>query len=120
MVLRFSRSIASFTTAVTHEMKVAREMSKRKRRNMAVALPVVSVIVSLLMASAAMAQDKKPNILVIMGDDIGMWNSCQMKVRSFPKPCRIVLYVSILVATLHGVDSPISHRKITSSAFDRT
>jgi hypothetical protein len=25
-------------------------------------------------ASYAAAQDKKPNILVIMGDDIGMWN----------------------------------------------
>src|SRR5206468_3024179 len=24
--------------------------------------------------TAAQAQDKKPNILVIMGDDIGMWN----------------------------------------------
>src|SRR5512137_2643904 len=27
-----------------------------------------------LFGHAALAQDKKPNIVVIMGDDIGMWN----------------------------------------------
>jgi len=32
------------------------------------------VIVLLLMASDAWAQAQKPNIVVIMGDDIGIWN----------------------------------------------
>ena len=27
-----------------------------------------------IIATAAQAQDKKPNIVFIMGDDIGMWN----------------------------------------------
>src|SRR5690242_5447813 len=29
---------------------------------------------ALLSVGAAVAQERKPNILVIMGDDIGMWN----------------------------------------------
>src|SRR5436190_8352157 len=31
-------------------------------------------LIAALVAVTAKAQDKKPNILVIMGDDIGMWN----------------------------------------------
>ena len=38
-------------------------------------LSLVVVVVALLSAVVpAQAQDKKPNILFIMGDDIGMWN----------------------------------------------
>ncbi|MGO9944415.1 MAG: arylsulfatase, partial [Rhodoblastus sp.] len=33
-----------------------------------------TLLAAALPASVASAQDKKPNILVIMGDDIGMWN----------------------------------------------
>lgn len=33
-----------------------------------------SLVLSLLLVSAAIAQDKKPNILIIWGDDIGYWN----------------------------------------------
>ncbi len=32
------------------------------------------VIASVAVPQAARAQDKQPNIIVIMGDDIGMWN----------------------------------------------
>src|SRR5258708_26449069 len=44
-----------------------------KNRYIAIAL-LVGAIIGLSSARAALAQDKKPNILVIMGDDIGMWN----------------------------------------------
>src|SRR5258706_12344543 len=32
------------------------------------------VLVMLVLSSLALAQGKQPNIVVIMGDDIGMWN----------------------------------------------
>jgi arylsulfatase A-like enzyme len=35
---------------------------------------VLSIVLSLFLLSAVEAQDKKPNILVIFGDDIGYWN----------------------------------------------
>ena len=35
---------------------------------------MIGAIIGLSVAHTAWAQDKKPNILVIMGDDIGMWN----------------------------------------------
>ncbi len=44
-----------------------------KSRFFAIAL-VISAIIGLAVAHTAVAQDKKPNIVVIMGDDIGMWN----------------------------------------------
>jgi arylsulfatase len=44
-----------------------------KSRRFALAL-VIGAIIGLSVAHTAWAQDKKPNIVVIMGDDIGMWN----------------------------------------------
>src|SRR3981189_1332353 len=44
-----------------------------KSRFFAIAL-VIGAIIGLSADRAALAQDKKPNIVVIMGDDIGMWN----------------------------------------------
>ena len=44
-----------------------------KTRYFAIAL-LICAIIGLSVAHAAWAQDKKPNIVVIMGDDIGMWN----------------------------------------------
>jgi arylsulfatase A-like enzyme len=43
---------------------------------MRISLALVSVAILLAVAGApaANAQDKKPNIVVVMGDDIGMWN----------------------------------------------
>ena len=38
------------------------------------ALATVATLSGLAGALAAKAQEKKPNILVIMGDDIGYWN----------------------------------------------
>jgi arylsulfatase len=35
---------------------------------------LIGTIIGLLAAHEAWAQDKKPNIVAIMGDDIGMWN----------------------------------------------
>ena len=34
----------------------------------------VATLCAAFVAVAAQAQDKKPNIVFIMGDDIGMWN----------------------------------------------
>jgi len=48
-------------------------MSGRKNKSIAIAL-LVGVIMGLSAAHAAWAQDKKPNILVIMGDDVGWFN----------------------------------------------
>ena len=48
-------------------------MLKRKTRYFAIVL-LIGAIIGLPDAHAAWAQDKKPNIVVIMGDDIGMWN----------------------------------------------
>jgi arylsulfatase A-like enzyme len=48
-------------------------MHVRKHRYLAIAL-IISAIIGLSSGGAAWAQEKKPNILVIMGDDIGMWN----------------------------------------------
>src|SRR5678810_1410163 len=36
--------------------------------------PVALALIAISLATDAFAQDKKPNILFIMGDDIGMWN----------------------------------------------
>jgi arylsulfatase len=41
-------------------------------RSVSILLVVVAVLA--LVAGPAAAQEKKPNIVVIMGDDIGMWN----------------------------------------------
>ena len=48
-------------------------MPSWKNRPFAIAL-IICALIGLSAAHAAQAQDKKPNILVIMGDDIGMWN----------------------------------------------
>jgi arylsulfatase A-like enzyme len=44
-----------------------------KSRYLAIAF-LINAIIALPVTHAVWAQDKKPNILVIMGDDIGMWN----------------------------------------------
>jgi arylsulfatase A-like enzyme len=41
---------------------------------MSLALAVVATLFSAAAAPASKAEEKKPNIVVIMGDDIGMWN----------------------------------------------
>ena len=38
------------------------------------ALATVATLFAVAGAPAAKAQEKKPNIVVIMGDDIGIWN----------------------------------------------
>ena len=48
-------------------------MIRRKSRCFAFTL-LIAVVMGLFGAHIAWAQDKKPNIVVIMGDDIGMWN----------------------------------------------
>src|SRR5882762_10774000 len=48
-------------------------MSIRKGKYFAIVLLIIGLI-GLSVAHIALAQDKKPNIVVIMGDDIGMWN----------------------------------------------
>src|SRR5258707_748950 len=48
-------------------------MSGRKSKYFAIVL-LISGLIGLSVAHIAWAQDKKPNIVVIMGDDIGMWN----------------------------------------------
>jgi arylsulfatase A-like enzyme len=45
----------------------------RKNKPFAIAL-LIGAIIGFLFAHAAWAQDKKPNILVIMGDDVGWFN----------------------------------------------
>src|SRR5216684_2397760 len=47
-------------------------MSGRKSKYFAILL--ISGLIGLSVAHIAWAQEKKPNIVVIMGDDIGMWN----------------------------------------------
>ena len=39
-----------------------------------VSASIAGIAVALFAAASASAQDKKPNIVVIMGDDIGIWN----------------------------------------------
>ena len=48
-------------------------MYSSKSRYFAVAL-FIAVVIALFGAHVAWAQDKKPNILVIMGDDVGWFN----------------------------------------------
>ena len=49
-------------------------MSPRSLFRRSVAPIVAAFALTALSAVSAVAQDKKPNIVVIMGDDIGMWN----------------------------------------------
>ena len=35
---------------------------------------MLGLLVMLMLAAVTNAQDKKPNIVFIMGDDVGMWN----------------------------------------------
>ena len=49
-------------------------MSSRKWLKSFAAASAVCVTGAMFSASCALAQEKKPNIVVIMGDDIGMWN----------------------------------------------
>jgi hypothetical protein len=46
----------------------------RLRAAARVLLTGAAIMTSLILVEPANAQDQKPNILVIMGDDIGMWN----------------------------------------------
>src|SRR6202522_1628988 len=48
-------------------------MHRWKKRSYAVVL-LLSAVIGLSIAHTAWAQDKKPNILVIMGDDVGWFN----------------------------------------------
>src|SRR5499433_2228901 len=48
--------------------------SGNQRRSVMIAKRLLSVMVFVSFASIAFAQEKKPNIVVIWGDDIGMWN----------------------------------------------
>src|SRR5439155_8640200 len=52
----------------THQFDKQKTMKSKILKQWAVALCVAFIV------TGAQAQDKKPNILVIMGDDIGMWN----------------------------------------------
>ncbi len=53
----------------------AAAMREWKRMSVAFAASlVIGVIASVAVCGAARAQEKEPNIVVIMGDDIGMWN----------------------------------------------
>jgi hypothetical protein len=36
--------------------------------------PWIAPLIAVFVAVSAQAQDKKPNIICIMGDDIGIWN----------------------------------------------
>jgi len=49
-------------------------MNRKWMNRVAFALMTFATILGLGTAPNASAQDKKPNIVVIMGDDIGMWN----------------------------------------------
>src|SRR5208283_5159409 len=49
-------------------------MSMKSSGKISLALAAVATLFSAAAPPAAKAQEKKPNILVIMGDDIGMWN----------------------------------------------
>src|ERR1700689_3342755 len=48
-------------------------MAGWKNKSFAIAI-LISMMVGLSVAHAALAQDNKPNILVIMGDDVGWFN----------------------------------------------
>ena len=48
-------------------------MFSRKRIRFSIAL-LIGAIIGLSFAHAAWAQDKKPNIVAIMSDDVGIWN----------------------------------------------
>src|SRR6266849_1751653 len=48
-------------------------MDSRKNRHFTIALLAVAIL-SLIVAAAAQAADKKPNIIMIMGDDVGWFN----------------------------------------------
>src|SRR6202166_1792149 len=55
------------------QYKEGQAMLAWKSRCLAIVL-MIGAIVGLSISHAAWAQEKKPNIIVIMGDDIGMWN----------------------------------------------
>ncbi len=51
------------------------KMDKRRTTRMTLAISLaMGLLLNLTVAPSARAQDKKPNIVVIMGDDIGLWN----------------------------------------------
>src|SRR5271154_4410642 len=49
-------------------------MNRKWMKKVSIALAACVAVVGLVASPRASAQDKKPNIVVIMGDDIGMWN----------------------------------------------
>jgi arylsulfatase A-like enzyme len=49
-------------------------MNTKCSKHVSLALATLVAIVGLVASPRASAQDKKPNIVVIMGDDIGIWN----------------------------------------------
>src|SRR5271154_5868506 len=58
---------------MTFSLARKRRKSMNWSRKLSVAL-AMALAVFVGVVSTAKAQDKKPNIVVIMGDDIGMWN----------------------------------------------
>ena len=58
-------------------------MPSLKNKHFAIAL-IIGAIIGLYSTHTAWAQDKKPNILVIMGDDIGCGTSAHIIVESWP------------------------------------
>jgi arylsulfatase A-like enzyme len=49
-------------------------MNRKWMKKVGIALAACVAVVGLVASPRASAQDKKPNIVVIMGDDIGIWN----------------------------------------------
>src|SRR5262245_31741420 len=57
------------------ELKQANSRIKMKHKTFGHGSFVLTVVAALMCTvTPSQAQDKKPNILFIMGDDIGMWN----------------------------------------------
>src|SRR5215472_18457184 len=58
-----------------NEITTKRRVTMWHRKSGMTPLPIMTILALVLTASFASAQNKKPNILVIMGDDIGWYNT---------------------------------------------